>query len=418
MRAGLQQKQSTVLQMTKELKQAIHLLQFPTYDLYEYVKEQEAENPLILLDFPPSRAAATRTALQPLDSLVEDTEDMRTALSRQARLNFKDKTDLELTLALIEQLDDNGYLQPDPNFDVSSLSRGISLLQDIGPPGIGARSLAECLLLQVSGTSAEDEAARQLINGHLEEMALGHWRSLSETLGFEIETLKQAAQLIKHLDPKPGTALSASPVHYETPDIIAEATMDGISYFLNDAYMPGIRLNTEYTGMSVDGDVAAYLKEHRKQAEWLIKAVEQRRSTLLKIMAVLASRQQPFFTDGLIALHPLTLNQVALEIGMHESTVSRAVANKVIQTPFGSFALRVLFSSHIESKNGQPVSQTRIKILLQQMIADEDKHRPLSDQKVAALFETHYGIQVARRTVAKYREQLCIPTASLRKKWN
>ena len=201
------------------------------------------------------------------------------------------------------------------------------------------------------------------------------------------------------------------------PDIIIEFKETGISFYLNDSYLPTIHFSNNYTNaLNSKDETSKYIRNKTANYYWLISSIEQRRQTITKIMKVIIKKQEAFFTDGFIALKPLTLKEVADEIDMHESTVSRATTNKVLQTPRGSFDLRMLFTSKLEMTDGNEISQSKMKALLQDLIANENKQKPLSDQKIADYFKTEKGITISRRTISKYREELNIPHRECEKK--
>lgn len=415
MKNVLKQKQTTHTKMTADLTQAIRLLQYPTHKLYDFIKEQAADNPLIELE--------ERMAPQPIHGTTSPFPvaaaqelSMRETLTQQAKLSFSDAKDRQLALTIIENLNDDGYLKSAFQLEAINIERGIHLLQQIGPSGIGARDLKECLSLQLAYEYPGETLAHAITENHLELLALRKWEEIAKILSAPLDKVKKAADLIKTLDPKPGSALSNFQAQYVMPDIIVKIDGSKISYYLNDRYLPSIRLNPDYAHFeAADSEAAAYLKEKSKQFEWLVKSIEQRRMTILKIMDVIIKKQEDFFRKGFIALKPLTLKDVAAKIGMHESTVSRATMNKVIQTPAGSFDLRLLFSAKLENAEGIAISQSAVKVLLKNCIDAEDKCKPLSDQKIAGLLSKEQGIPIARRTIAKYREQLNIPAASKRK---
>ena len=420
MKFKLQQKQTASLRMSPALRQAIQLLQYSTQDLYDYLKEQEAENPLIQLEEkrerPDSFLKPAGAAMQNLDFIADEVPDMRTGLVQQAQLTFTDSDRLQLVLSLIDLLDENGYLPEEIDEEEDRIRNGIELLQQIGPAGIGSRNLQECLLLQIEQLHPEQLLAKELIS-HLELVAARNWSELADVLDAPTEEVRLAADFIKTLQPKPAAMLDRFQAQYITPDIIVEMNDGVLSCHLNDGYLPAVHLNPEYSELkSEDTETANYLKEKFNSFEWLVRSLEQRRATMLKISECLLSKQRNFFSEGSIALKPLTLNDVAQAIDMHESTVSRAVANKFVQTPVATFELRQLFASKVENFGGEAVSQTRLKTLLRELILREDKRKPLSDQKIAQHFDSEHDIRIARRTIAKYRTQLRFPPAGKRKK--
>jgi RNA polymerase sigma-54 factor len=428
----LQQKQTQNLTMTVELRQAIELLQYSTYELYEYIKEQEMENPLLKLEEHPKdhsyeertrNPKSTSTSQSPMDSIKSDDIGMRAKLVEQAKLLFTDPQDQKLARFILYNIDDNGYLNLTENdlpytgeFDETEVTRGIHLLQQLGPIGIGARNLIECLLLQITYEYPQQKVAESLIKNHLDLLANRKWNEIAAIMNISLEKVKEITDFIKTLDPKPCASLSDFSAQYLNPDIIIESNETGISFYLNDSYLPTIHFTNNYTNaLNSNDETSKYIRNKLANYNWLISSIEQRRQTIIKIMKVIIKKQEAFFTDGFIALKPLTLKEVADEIDMHESTVSRATTNKVLQTPKGSYDLRMLFTSKLEMTDGNEISQSKMKALLQDLIANENKQKPLSDQKIADYFKTEKDITISRRTISKYREELNSPSSRMRK---
>ncbi|QUW21384.1 RNA polymerase factor sigma-54 [Sporosarcina sp. Marseille-Q4063] len=425
----LQQKQTQNLTMTVELRQAIELLQYSTHELYEYLKEQEMENPLIQLEEHPKdhsyeertrNPRSTSTSQSPMDLIKSDDIGMRAKLVEQAKLLFTDSQDQKIARFILYNIDDNGYFNLTENdfasFDEAEITRGIHLLQQLGPIGIGARNLKECLLLQITYEFPQQKLAESLIKNHLDLLANRKWNEIASGMNISLEKVKEITDFIKTLHPKPCVSLSDFSAQYLNPDIIIESKETGISFYLNDSYLPTIHFTNNYTNTLTSNDeTSKYIRDKTASYNWLISSIEQRRQTIIKIMKVIIKKQEAFFTDGFIALKPLTLKEVADEIDMHESTVSRATTNKVLQTPKGSFDLRMLFTSKLEMTDGNDISQSKMKALLKGLIENENKQKPLSDQKIADYFKAEKGITISRRTISKYREELNIPSSRMRK---
>ena len=301
-------------------------------------------------------------------------------------------------------------------FDDKEITRGIHLLQQLGPIGIGARTLKECLLLQITYEHPKQQIAECLITNHLDLLSTRKWNEIASRMNLSLATVKEVTDFIKTLNPKPCAFLADFSAEYLNPDIIVEYKNTGLSYYLNDSYLPTIHLNKEYAKLpTANDDTSKYMQSKLTNYKWLKSSIEQRRQTIIKIMQVIINKQERFFKDGFIALQPLTLQEVADEIDMHESTVSRATTNKVIQTPKGSFDLRQLFTSKLETADGNDISQTTVKALLENYIASENKQKPFSDQKIANYLNAEKGIIISRRTINKYRDELNIPSSSMRK---
>ncbi len=425
----LQQKQQLNLLMTTELRQAIELLQYSTYELEQYIRQQELENPLIELQEKVTdntyeertqyRSTSSGHSDMPLEAIANNRLNMRDELFEQVKFIYADGQVQKLLGYLIYNLDDNGYLTLDENevlFNEQEIERGIHLLQEVGPLGIGARDLRECLLLQIIHTSPRNELAESLVTSHLHLMAERKWEDLALQMDISMAQVKELHDFIQTLNPRPCVFISDFSTKYVTPDIIVELKNDELVFQLNDGYLPTIQLNNDYASFfHTKDEVSKYVNTHYNNYQWLLSSIEQRRNTIIKIVKVLLTRQESFFKNGFLSLKPLTMKEVADEIEMHESTVSRATKNKVIQTSFGSFDLRLLFTSKIDGVEGDSVSQTKVKTLLQTFIAEENKSKPYSDQKIADYFKNEKGISISRRTITKYRKELNILPSSQRK---
>lgn len=432
----LKQRQEVNLKMTIELRQAIALLQYSTYELYQYIKEQEMENPLIDLKEQTNnplyeeklsgKSNVNGSSKMTIDLLTSNDIGMRNKLHEQAKFLFKDVLDQKLIRYIIHNLDDNGYLKfnenesfPYEEYDEADIYRGIQLLQHVGPIGIGARSLKECLLLQITNDFPKVELAECLIQNHLVLLANRKWDEIATRMKISLATVKEIYDFILTLNPKPCSGISDFLIEYVNPDIIVEMKETGLSFYLNDSYLPNIHFNNEYSSMLNNKDeTSKYITTQFNSYQWLLNSIEQQRQTIMKIVKVIIDKQEDFFKDGFTSLNPLTLKEVSEEIGMHESTVSRATMNKVIQTPKGTFDLRLFFPSKLDTVDGNSISQTKVKRLLETFIANENKLKPFSDQKIASYFNNEKGVTISRRTISKYREELKIPSSSKRKEIN
>ncbi|SER89567.1 RNA polymerase factor sigma-54 [Psychrobacillus sp. OK032] len=424
----LNQRQEQSLTMTFQLRQAIELLQYSTYDLYQFIKEKELENPLIELEEhvkDPSleerftrKISSSSSSQQLIDFVKSRGICKREQLFQEVKLLFKHKEDQHLLYFIIYNLDDNGYfrIQDHDPFDEKTIERGIHLLQQIGPVGVGARSLQECLLLQVIYEFPEEKLVKNLLENHFDLLANRKWNEIARIMKIALANVKEMYDFIQTLNPKPSFSTSDDSIEYVNPDIIVEYKEGNLTYYLNDGFLPEIHFNNEYAGLLQEKDeTSKYINNQYTQYKWLLSSIEQRRSTILKIVKVLLEKQKQFFSEGFSALKPLTLKEVATEIDMHESTVSRATMHKVIQTPLGSFDLKLLFTSKLETADGSSISQTEVKELLANFIKNENKTKPFSDQKIADYLKTENGINISRRTISKYRKELNIPSSSLRK---
>ncbi|WP_301108447.1 RNA polymerase factor sigma-54 [Sporosarcina sp.] len=421
----LQQKQELRLRMTPELRHAIELLQLSTYDLEQYIREQELENPLIELHEADrgdtfQETATSKTAAQGMeqpDWIKQHEDSRRDQLIKQVNLTFADYDTQQLLKTLIDNLDDNGYLSGNIHVpDESKLESGIELLQQIGPPGIGARNLQECLILQAKQSENCPELAEIFIRDYLILVAEHKWTEIAKGMELSLHHVKELHEYVLTLNPRPCPDLSISSTEFMVPDIIIEEKEGKLSFRLNDRGLPKIGLQRDYVStMQGKSELSSYLRDYHKKAQWLLSSIEQRRNTIIRIVTSLIQLQEEFFRRGAEALKPMTLKDIADSIGMHESTVSRAVSNKIMQTPVGSFEMRTLFTSKLPALDGNNISQSAVKSLMQKLIGKEDKRKPLSDQKIADSFLEEQGISISRRTISKYREELLIPSSSKRK---
>jgi len=337
-------------------------------------------------------------------------------------------------------IDDDGYLRTDPEeierlapsgVTVGHISQAIELIQQsVDPPGIGARDVRECLLLQLDAEQrdglVEDHdtwrIARALVSDHLKDIEMNRLPKIARTLGQDMDDVKAGLAHLRRLDPRPGRQLVPARNEAIVPDVIVEydPMEDRYVAALNRGRQPGLRVSPLYTRMSKDREQAKetreFLKENMRNASWLIDAIEQRNNTLLRVVNVVLSAQREFFDHGPQHLRPLPMIQVADQLGIHVGTVSRAVNGKYMQTPRGVYPLRMFFSGGTESSDGEEMSWQAVQAKLKEIIDNEDKARPWSDDKLVEELKKH-GIEIARRTVAKYRGQMNIPPARQRKEY-
>lgn len=426
----LHQKQEMKMLMTTQLRQSIELLQYSSQELEQFIRQQELENPLIDLEnnneihhyFYEKSNIRVHSSRGEFNFTQPYINNFRDDLFELVKCTFPDCHTQKLLQQIIYNLDDYGYLCLDEaeltaiSFTLLEIEKGIHLLQQIGPIGVGARNLKECLLLQIQYTYPEEKLARTLVEHYLPLLAEQKWLAIASKMNLSLTKVKELYQFIKCLNPRPCDTPDSHPINPVIPDIITEKKDGAIHFHLNDWYLPKIKLNDYYSAFyTTKCETSKYIQQHYRNYEWLLSSIEQRRNTIIKIMEVIIKKQEAFFHHGFLFLQPLLLKQVAATIGMHESTVSRATKNKMIQTPFGTFSLRTLFSTKLDISNGESVSQTKVKTLLQQIIATENKAKPYSDQKIADYLNAEKGIKVSRRTINKYRDELKIPSAFERK---
>ncbi len=296
----------------------------------------------------------------------------------------------------------------------------LRIIQQLDPPGIGARNLRECLLLQLESQKRTDTLVYRLVKEAFDDLIAHRWSDLGKRFGLAPDEVQRAADELARLDPKPGLQHSAGNDAYIIPDLIVEKIDDKYHVFLNDGGLPRLRISRTYQEIARDKkkyDVESkeFINQRLNSAHWMIQAIEQRRQTMLKVMNFIVDRQRDFFEKGIEYLKPLTLREVADVISMHESTVSRVTNEKYVQTPRGLLPLKFFFSSGLTTTTGEDASARSIKAQIQKMVADEDPKDPLTDQQIVQMFEQR-GVKIARRTVAKYRDQLGILPARMRKR--
>jgi RNA polymerase sigma-54 factor len=305
-------------------------------------------------------------------------------------------------------------------FSVEEGERMLRVLQSFDPAGIAARELRECLLLQMQDAELEDTLAYRIVREYFEQLINHRWSEISKELSITPKDVQTAADEVAKLDPKPGLKYSSGGDNYITPDLIVEKIDGEYLVFLNDTSLPRLKLSRAYRDIAKDkskfkGENKEFISNKLNSANWMIQAIEQRRQTMLKVMNFIVDRQREFFEKGVQYLKPLTLREVAEVINMHESTVSRVTNEKFVQTPRGVLPLKFFFSSGLSTTSGEDVSARGIKAKIQKLVSDEQPKRPLTDQAIVNILKDE-GIQIARRTVAKYRDQLGILSARMRKR--
>jgi RNA polymerase sigma-54 factor len=363
-----------------------------------------------------------------LEATLRNETSLTEHLLWQLSLAFRTELDKQIGMYLIGNIDDDGYLQcqieevtavfgvePKRVIDV------LRVIQSFDPAGVGAQNLQECLLIQLTHLGMSDSLAGIIVQKYLSQIDERFFRKIAKDLQVSLEEVIAAVKLIRELDPKPGSRYNPHRVEYIVPDVVVVKMGDEYQVFLNDDGMPRLRINTLYQnilrrGDGVHNDTREYLEEKFRSAVWLMKSIEQRRQTLLKVAKSLCKFQRDFLDQGLSYLKPLVLKDVAEDIGMHESTVSRVTTNKYMHTPQGVFELKFFFHSGLDSSSGEAMSSVSVKDIIKKAVTAEDTRNPLTDQQLVMLLENK-GIQIARRTVAKYRQELRIPPASRRRRF-
>jgi RNA polymerase sigma-54 factor len=333
----------------------------------------------------------------------------------------------EIGAFIIGNIDEDGYLRATTEEIVTSgqhepddVEKAIRAIQSLDPIGVGARDLRECLLLQLEFLEIDVPLVEVIVRDHWEEFMQRRFVQLAKTLSIDMKTLEGIVEVIKHLDPKPGRKYSNERAIYVEPDVYVHKVGDEYVIVLNEDGMPKLRINGSYRAMlnsmdtKSDGETVNYIKDKIRSAVWLIKSLDQRQRTIYKVAESIVKHQREFLENGIDFLRPLVLRDVADDIQMHESTVSRVVSNKYMHTPRGLFLMKYFFHSGIDSDTGEDISSLTVKKKIQSYIADEDPRKPLSDSKIMKILNDE-GINIARRTVAKYRDELNIPSSTDRK---
>ncbi len=440
---ALLQKQTLNLTMTQELQQAITILQYTAHELTAFLETKEMDNPLIQLESPIVRSidprydrVRKRKVTNPendqkkwLEQIAEQTEGLADHLFSQLVMKALSDFQEKLVEQLIYNLDPNGYLTITIEeaaaicgTSIEEAEEILQLVQSLEPAGVAARSLQECLVLQVQRRSDAPELAIKLLTEYFSEFAEKKWKVLSENLDVSLKEIQQAADFITTLDPRPGTHFDYERPQYVIPDLILEIVDGKLELQLFERHLPAIRYQADYyneMASVADDKVKQYLNDKRQDFRWIMRSIEQRKQTLMKVGMAIIEEQQDFFLKGPRYLKPLTLKDVAEKIEVHESTVSRAIRGKYIQTPSGMHELKKFFSQALQANaasDGEQASAGQAKALIKGLIEKEDKSKPLSDQAIANMMKDK-GLTLSRRTVAKYREQLRIPSSTKRKRY-
>jgi RNA polymerase sigma-54 factor len=353
-------------------------------------------------------------------------ENLYDNLKWQLHVSALNKKQVEIGDYIIGSLDDDGYLRvpleelaEELKCSVQEIEDVLRVIQTFDPVGVGSRNLAECLRLQLENRGVRDKVVFAIVEQHLDRLQKKKFKEIARDLKIDEAQVREVFHQISHLEPKPGRARNSEDVKYIQPDVFVKKVDDKYMIYLNEGKTGGLRINRYYRqllqqGASFEAKDKEFAMEKYKAAVWLIKNIEKRKSTILKVSEAVMTFQKEFLEKGTNALRPLTLKEIAEVVGMHESTVARVTTNKYIETPRGIFELKYFFSPGLETESGEDASSTSIKEMLAELIANENPKKPYSDQRLAELIRQK-GINIARRTVAKYREQLRILSAKMRK---
>ncbi|EFK4523872.1 RNA polymerase factor sigma-54 [Escherichia coli] len=474
MKQGLQLRLSQQLTMTPQLQQAIRLLQLSTLELQQELQQALESNPLLeqidtheeidTRETQDSETLDTADALEqkempeelPLDAswdtiytagtpsgtsgdYIDDelpvyqgetTQTLQDYLMWQVELTPFSDTDRAIATSIVDAVDDTGYLtvpledilesMGDEEIDIDEVEAVLKRIQRFDPVGVAAKDLRDCLLIQLSQfdkTTPWLEEARLIISDHLDLLANHDFRTLMRVTRLKEDVLKEAVNLIQSLDPRPGQSLQTGEPEYVIPDVLVRKHNGHWTVELNSDSIPRLQINQHYASMCNnarnDGD-SQFIRSNLQDAKWLIKSLESRNDTLLRVSRCIVEQQQAFFEQGEEYMKPMVLADIAQAVEMHESTISRVTTQKYLHSPRGIFELKYFFSSHVNTEGGGEASSTAIRALVKKLIAAENPAKPLSDSKLTSLL-SEQGIMVARRTVAKYRESLSIPPSNQRK---
>lgn len=362
------------------------------------------------------------------DNSPASEESLQDHLLWQLRMSDITEKEYEIGEAIIGEINDDGYLTEDINelakelgYETSDVERVLNIIQGFDPTGVGARDLRECLLIQLKQLNLEGTIPYRIIDeGYLKELEANKYPQIAKSLGVSIDLVKDAVKIISSLEPKPGRQYSPVKNEYIIPDVIIEKVDGKYTVMMNDLG-PRLTISPYYkniltSGESLPEDTKKYIQSQLESASWFLESLERRRKTILKVTEAIFEVQKDFLEKGPQYLKPLVLRDVADAVGIHEGTVSRVVNNRYVQTPQGIFELKHFFSSGISTKDGQMTSSTSVKEMIKNLIDSEDPKNPLSDNEIEIILKKK-GLNIARRTIAKYRKELNIPSSSKRKQW-
>ena len=435
------------LTLTPQVQQALRLLQMSALEFQQEMEEALAANPF-LEENPdaaplPRDGAAVEDLVLPQESggapadreqedwsaLPESAPTLQEHLRQQLMLSQMGERDRALAHMVIDSLDDDGYFKlgleelaalvpPEHDVQTEELTAALRLVQSLDPAGVAARSLEECLTLQLKNlpeATAGREVALKIVHGNLPLLANREWARLQHAVGCDEAALHTARALIKTLDPKPGHRFGAPEARYVVPDVIVRKNRDRWVAVINPASLPRVRLNRAYAeALSSRSSSNQSLARQLQEARWLLRSIEQRFATIQRVADAIVARQRGFFEYGEVAMKPLTLKLIAGELGLHESTVCRVTNNKYMATPRGLFEFKHFFSRKLATESGGAASATAVRAVMKELIAAEDPRAPLSDAELARLL-AQQGLRVARRTITKYRALMRMPSVDVRR---
>ena len=467
---------SQTLRMTPQLQQAIKLLQLSRLELETAVRKEIDENPVLeelgegsgdegidapvegehaaskesdtqqqadqdpqkqdefdwesYLDSqykPAQSSSGGSEEIMNYENLISTAENLYDHLMWQARNSGFNDEELHLAGILISYIDEDGYIKipfeqiaEDESVSKDDLESVLPFIQEFDPAGVGARDLKECLLIQAKHLQEDTHDLVNLVNNHLKDLEKKNYEGIAKTMGRQLEDIIEMTKIIYTMDPKPGRQFVTNDTQYVTPDVYVYKVGDEYMVSLNEDGLPRLRISNLYKNLlktkTSNDSTQEYIQEKLRSAVWLIKSIHQRQRTIYKVAESIVKHQRDFFDKGSSFIKPMILRDIANDIGMHESTVSRVTTSKYVHTPRGIFELKYFFNSGINTDDGDSLASESVKMKLKELVSAEDPKVPLSDQKIVDLLKKD-GIQIARRTVAKYRDVLKILPSSKRKKY-
>lgn len=462
---------SQTLRMTPQLQQAIKLLQLSRMELETAIRKELDENPILeetqdlkeedlqrtkeaadevdpakvadeqnpqkqdefewesYLDNqqkPPQQNFSGNEEIMNYENVISTTQSLHDYLFWQAKMFGFNEEESVIAEILINYIDDDGYIltpfseiAASENVNEQDLVELLPFIQEFDPAGVGARDLKECLLIQAKHLEEDTNDLVQLINNHLKDLEKKNYEAIAKALGSEVKEVAELCEIIYSMDPKPGRAYAPADTQYVTPDVYVYKVGDDYMVTLNEDGLPRLKISNFYKnilkGADKNSQTQDYIQEKLRSAVWLIKSIHQRQRTIYKVTESIVKHQKEFFEKGSAFIKPMVLRDIANDIGMHESTVSRVTTAKYVHTPQGIFELKYFFNSGITTSDGDGLASESVKLKIKDLIAKEDLKNPLSDQQIVEMLKKE-GIQIARRTVAKYRDVLKILPSSRRKK--
>ncbi len=451
----LNMQQTQKLIMTPELRQAIQVLQYNNLELREYITKQMETNPFLEVaekkkeekkeenskeddidwqevvekydDISYKSYSKVTEQKQTFESYTSKKMSLKTHLLNQLGLTFSKDWEKQIGEHIIESLDKKGYLiisvediSKELGYTVEKVEEVLKTIQNFDPVGIASRDLKECLKIQLKDKGINDKKVYSLIDDHIDNLACNRLQDISKDLEIDIPRVQEICDVIRMLEPKPsrGFVLETDNIRFITPDVTIKKVDGEYIILVNDSNVPSLNINSYYKKMLSqvkDKDTSKFLSDKFNSSMWLIKSIEQRRQTMYNVTESILKFQRDFFDKGTKYLKPLVLKDVSEDIEVHESTVSRATNGKYVQTPRGLFELKYFFTSGVQ-KGDEGVSSTSIKSTIKDLIESENRKKPLSDQKIADKLKEK-NIKISRRTVAKYRDEIGIPSSSIRRRY-